>query len=167
MRKLLFFVTIAYTILLITRPHEFVPSLAESPMLQLLVLIAFAMWLALPNKGIDLPQFRILPFFLIFVWLSLGNAGWWGGIVPALEKMLPPMFLFAIITGAVRSLRELKIYSFVVIACASVLVLHGHIQQTGMGWTGQPMIEGRITYSGIFNDPNDMGLLFVMSVTLI
>ena len=167
MRKLLFIITIVYTVFLITRPHEFIPGLASVPLLQPMVLAAFAVWLMMPNKGLDLPQFRILPILLVFVWLSLGFAGWWGGIVPAVEKLLPPMLLFVIVSGCVRSVAELKIYSAVVIACACVLVLHGHLQvTTGIGWTGQPMIEGRITYSGIFNDPNDMGLLIVVSIAM-
>jgi hypothetical protein len=33
----------------------------------------------------------------------------------------------------------------------------------GVGWTGMGMIQdGRIQYVGIFNDPNDLALLFVM-----
>jgi hypothetical protein len=168
MRKLLFYVTTAYTILLITRPQEFVPSLSQSPLLQVMVLAAFAVWLMMPGKGAELPHFRLLPLLLVFVWLSLGiGGGWWGGIVPALEKLLPPMLLFVIISGSVRTVDQLRAYSTVVIACACVLVLHGHFQvTTGIGWTGQPMIEGRITYSGIFNDPNDIGLLLVMSIAL-
>lgn len=168
MRKLLFYVTTAYTILLITRPQEFVPALSQLPLLQVVVLGAFVIWLLMPGKGWELPHFRLLPLLLVFVWLSLGiGGGWWGGIVPAVEKLLPPMLLFVIISGSVRTIDELRKYSTVVIACACVLVLHGHIQvTTGVGWTGQPMIEGRITYSGIFNDPNDIGLLLVMSIAL-
>lgn len=167
MHSLLFIVTAAYTILLITRPHEFLPALAQSPLLQIVLLCGFGIWLLTRDKGTELPQFRVLPVFLLFVWLSLGFAGWWGGIVPALDKLLPPILLFVIVSGCVRSVRELKIYSAIVIACACVLVFHGHLQQTtGIGWTGQPMIEGRITYSGIFNDPNDIGLLIVLSIAL-
>ncbi|MEP7311044.1 MAG: O-antigen ligase family protein [Pseudomonadota bacterium] len=166
MRKLLFLATVVYTVLLIIRPQEFVPGLAQVPLLQIVLLIAFGLWLLCSDKGVDLPQFKILPLLLVFIWLSLGiGGGWWGGIVSALEKMLPPMLLLVIVSGAVRSLSALKIYSIVLIACAATLVYHGHLQvTTGIGWTGQPMIEGRITYTGIFNDPNDMGLLFVLAI---
>lgn len=168
MRALLLILTIVYTILLIIRPQEFIPGLAEAPILQILLLTAFAVWVFRADKGVDLPQFALLPALLLFVWLSLGaGAGWWGGIVPALNTLLPPMLLFVIVTGAVRSLRELRLYSLVLIACASTLIYHGHLQRTyGVGWTGQPMIEGRITYSGIFNDPNDMGLLITLALAL-
>jgi len=164
---LLFIVTAVYTALLITRPHEFIPALAESPLLQVVLLTAFGIWILIPDKGTELPQFRILPFLLMFVWLSLGFAGWWGGIIPAAERLVPAMLFFAIVTGAVRSLREFRLYSALVIVCACIIVLHGHIQHTtGIGWTGQPMIQGRITYSGIFNDPNDIGLLIVLSIAM-
>ena len=167
MRRLLLILTVVYTTLLITRPHEFVPALAESPLLFVCILAAFGVWLFTPDKGTELPQFRALPFFLVFVWLSLGAAGWWGGIVDALQRMVPAILLFVVISGCVRSLGELRAYSFVIIACACVLVLHGHLQvTTGEGWTGEPLIDGRITYSGIFNDPNDIGLLLVVALAL-
>lgn len=167
MRRLLLILTIIYTTLLITRPHEFVPVLADSPLLFVGILAAFGVWLCMPDKGTELPQFRTLPFFLACVWLSLGAAGWWGGIVDALQRMVPAILLFVVISGCVRSLSELRTYSFVLIACACVLVLHGHLQvTTGVGWTGEPLIDGRITYSGIFNDPNDIGLLLVVALAL-
>jgi O-antigen ligase len=168
MRALLLILTIVYTILLIIRPQEFIPGFAEAPILQILLLTAFGAWVFRSNKGLDLPQFALVPLLLLFVWLSLGaGGGWWGGIVPALNTLLPPMLLFVIVSGAIRSLRELRIYSFVLMACASTLIYHGYLQNTvGVGWTGQPMIEGRITYSGIFNDPNDMGLLITLALAL-
>jgi hypothetical protein len=168
MRKLLFILTVLYTVLLIIRPQEFIPSLAQTPILQIVLLTAFGVWMLCGNKGIDLPQFALLPILLVVIWLSLGvGGGWWGGIVPALNTMLPPMLLLVIVSGSVRSLKELRTYSLVLVACAVTLVYHGHLQVTfGTGWTGQPMIEGRITYSGIFNDPNDMGLLIVLSIAL-
>jgi len=167
MKKILWLATVAYTILLITRPQEFVPALANLPLLQVILLGAFAVWVFVPDKGIDVPQFALMPVFLFCVWLSLGLAGWWGGIVPALERLLPPILLFVILTGSVRTIIDLRRFSFVLIACTAILVLHGHLQRTtGSGWTGQPMIDGRITYSGIFNDPNDLGLLIVLAMAL-
>lgn len=168
MRKLLFLLTVVYTVLLIIRPQEFTPGWENTPLLQVILLTAFGVWVFRTGKGVDLPQFPLLPLLLMFVWLSLGiGGGWWGGIVPALNTLLPPMLLLVIVSGSVRSLKELRIYSLVLIACACTLVYHGYLQVTyGMGWTGQPMIEGRITYTGIFNDPNDMGLLIVLSVAL-
>ena len=164
-RSLLFLVTAVYTILLITRPQEFIPRLADVPLLQFILLGAVVIWFFTPDKGLDLPQFIVLPIFLMCVWLSVGFAGWWGGIVPALDSLLPPILYFAVLSGCVRSTSALRKFSLLTVLCASVLILNGYLQKTqGVGWTGQPMIEGRITYTGIFNDPNDIGLLIAISV---
>jgi hypothetical protein len=49
-----------------------------------------------------------------------------------------------------------------------VLALHGVDQfHNGVGWTGMGMSEDRrIQYVGIFNDPNDLGLLFVATLPM-
>ena len=56
----------------------------------------------------------------------------------------------------------------VFVICASVLALHGIDQaSTGIGWTGVELSQGtRIQYVGIFNDPNDLGMLFVMCLPM-
>ena len=74
------------------------------PLLQFILLGAVAIWAFTPDKGLDLPQFGVLPFFLVCVWLSLGFAGWWGGIVPALNTMLPPILYFVVLSGCIRSI---------------------------------------------------------------
>jgi hypothetical protein len=165
MRTTLFGVFLAYMILLIIRPQEFVPALQQVPILQFTLLGAFGLWIATPDKGLKLPQFVLLIPFLLVAWIGMGLSGWWGGIVKILNLMLPPMFLFLAATGAVRSVGQLRTLMWVLLGCAGVLVLHGHWQlRDGVGWTGSEPISGRITYSGIFNDPNDMGLLFVVCI---
>jgi len=165
MRSTLFVVFLLYVVLLVTRPQEFVPAVAQIPILQYLLLGAFALWLATPDKGLKYPQFMLLIPFLAVAWIGMGLAGWWGGIIKILNVVLPPVFLFLTATGAVRSVGQLRTFMWVLSACACVLVLHGHWQlRDGIGWTGAEPIDGRITYSGIFNDPNDMGLLFVVCI---
>ena len=168
MRTALFVVFLVYVVLLVIRPQEFVLSLQQVPVLQYTLLGAFALWLATPDKGLKYPQFALLPPFLMVAWIGMGLSGWWGGIVKILNLVLPPIFLFLTATGAVRSVRQLRVFMWLLVACACVLVLHGHLQlRDGIGWTGAEPIEGRITYSGIFNDPNDMGLLFVVCIACV
>jgi len=167
-RNSLFWIFIVYLVLLIIRPHEFIPGLEQPSLLQMLLLASFAFWILSPNKQISLPQFGLLTPFMLVVWIGMGLNGWWGGIAKVVDKLLPPIFVFIVASGAVRSLRQLHIFMIVLIACASVLVLHGHYQlQFGVGWTGATPIQGRMTYSGIFNDPNDLGLLLVVAVAMI
>lgn len=165
MRTTLFVVFLVCVVLLVTRPQEFVPSLEQVPIMQYMLVSAFALWLGTPDKGLKVPQFALLPALLIVAWIGMGLSGWWGGIVKILDLLLPPMFLFIAASGAVRSVRQLRVFMWILVACACVLVLHGHGQlRDGIGWTGALPIEGRITYTGIFNDPNDIGLLFVVCI---
>jgi O-antigen ligase/polysaccharide polymerase Wzy-like membrane protein len=164
-RKALFVLFLVYIVLLVTRPQEFVPALQQTPVLQITLLGCFFIWLATPGKGLRYPQFALLVPFLMVAWIGMGLSGWWGGIVKILNMVLPPIFLFLAATGAIRSVLQLRVFMWVLVACACVLVLHGHWQlRDGIGWSGAEPIEGRITYSGIFNDPNDMGLLFVVCI---
>jgi O-antigen ligase len=168
MRAALFVGFLLYVVLLVIRPQEFVPALQQVPILQYTLLGAFALWLAAPDKGIKYPQFGLLLPFLLVAWIGMGLSGWWGGIVKILNLIIPPFMLFMIASGAVRSVKQLRIFMWLLVACACVLVLHGHWQlRDGIGWTGSEPIEGRITYSGIFNDPNDMGLLFVVCIAFV
>ena len=165
MRNALFLVFLVYVVLLVIRPQEFVPALQTTPVLQFTLLGAVVLWLFTKNKGLRYPQFGLLLPFVIVAWIGMGLSGWWGGIVKILNLILPPMFLFLAASGAVRSVQQLRLLLWLLVASACVLVLHGHLQlRDGIGWTGSEPIEGRITYSGIFNDPNDMGLLFVICI---
>ncbi len=165
MRATLFVVFLVCIVLLVTRPQEFVPSLQNVPIMQYGLVGAFALWLFTPDKGLKSPQFTLIPPLVIVAWIGMGLSGWWGGIVKILDLLLPPIFLFVAASGAVRSVRQLRVFMWILIACACVLVLHGHWQiRDGVSWTGVVPIEGRITYAGIFNDPNDMGLLFVICI---
>lgn len=167
MQRTLFIVFLIYLVLLILRPHEFFPGLATTPILQSTMLTAMGIWALMPNKRVEYPQFKLLIPFMIVVWIGMGLAGWWGGIVKAIEKLLPPLLLFVMTSGAVRSVPQLRVVAVFLIALACTLVLHGHLQlRDGVGWTGAIPIQGRITYSGIFNDPNDLGLLIVVAIAL-
>ncbi len=166
---MLFNVFLAYLILLILRPHEFDPALANVPILQIVLLVGCAAWAVSRDKHFEYPQFKLIPPLLAIIWIGVGlsGAGWWSGLVDALDKLLPPLLMFVVATGAVRSVRQLRIVAYTLVGCACLLVLHGHLQlRDGVGWTGALPNEGRITYSGIFNDPNDLGLLFVIGFGL-
>jgi putative inorganic carbon (hco3(-)) transporter len=66
--------------------------------------------------------------------------------------------------------RSHVVITFAVFALgAIVLALHGVDQfYNGIGWTGMDLSEdNRIQYVGIFNDPNDLGLLFATTLPMV
>jgi putative inorganic carbon (hco3(-)) transporter len=158
--------TALYLAILFLRPHEYIPALAGIPIVDISGLLCLICVLG-SRKDWKLPQYPLAFWFVILSLLSVGIAGWWGGIsrwLPYLVSVLGTCFVVAIAT---RERRRLEIIMAVLIVCAAVMVLHGHLQRAnGIGWTGTPLILGRIAYLGMFSDPNDLGLFFVMAVGL-
>jgi putative inorganic carbon (hco3(-)) transporter len=94
--------------------------------------------------------------------------GWIGGAIEQIGKFAPVVLAFAVFAnGLDRRSRILTIMATFSL-CAAVLAIHGiEQQQTGLGWTGIELSQGtRIQYVGIFNDPNDLGLLFVSCIPM-
>lgn len=164
---MLYGLVIGYTILLLLRPQDFVPGLYEVPILQFMLLAGCFLWLLGSRKHLEYPQYWLLPLLVFFYVVSRGVNGWWGGGVQSLEVTLPPLLYMTLLAQSVRSLARFRFYVVVVTICAALLVYHG-VQQVndGAGWTGEVMILERIRYIGILNDPNDLGLLFVIAICL-
>jgi putative inorganic carbon (HCO3(-)) transporter len=152
-----------YVALTIIRPQDYVPALVGVPLLPVVLILAFLCWLGSSGKTYAAPQFTLLPAFLLVLMFSQVVNGWTGGALDQLAKFGPAAISFFIFAAACTNQRHLKISMGVLVICAMVLALHGVEQvKTGIGWTGTPLIDdGRIQYVGIFNDPNDLGLLFV------
>jgi putative inorganic carbon (hco3(-)) transporter len=155
-----------YLVLLIIRPQEFVLALAGLPLLRVLLLACLAMWVLARDKRLSLPPFVLVGCLFIFVPLTVGMNGWWGGVPAALGRLNPVLGIFLVASMAARELRTLHAYMWTILVCACVLVGYSAVQlQTGFGpWTGIVPLEGRPYYVGIFRDPNDLGQLFVIAL---
>ncbi|EIL91333.1 O-antigen polymerase family protein [Rhodanobacter fulvus Jip2] len=152
-----------YLALTIVRPQDYMPGLTGLPILSVVLLLAFFSWLLSSAKTFAAPQFMILPVFLLAMMMSQVAAGWAGGALEVLSAFGPTMIAFFVLaTVTANSPRRIATTFAVFVLCACVLALHGVDQSlNGIGWTGVGMAEdGRIQYVGIFNDPNDLGLLF-------
>ena len=151
-----------YVVLTIIRPQDYLPGLENVPVLPVVLLLAFASWLFSNTKTFAAPQFLILPAFLLILMISEVTNGWTGGAIDELARFGPVVIAFFVFGAACNTQKRVRVAMGVFVACAAVLALHGVEQsQLGTGWTGIPLSEGgRIQYVGIFNDPNDLGLLF-------
>lgn len=159
---------LVYLVLLLLRPMEFIPALEGVPLLQGLLLACMGLWLFRKEKRLDLPQAPLVIWFVIAAMISVGMAGWWGGSIERLAYLTPIVMLFLLISLVARDLVMLKRILKVTIVCACIMVVHGQLQlDTGVGWSGLPPLLGRITYSGIFSDPNDLGQLFVLCIAFL
>lgn len=160
----MFPLSLLYLILTIIRPQDYMPGLVDIPLLSVVLVLAFLFWLGSSAKAFAAPQFIILPIFLLALMLSEIANGWGGGALEQLKTFGPTVIAFFVLAAAVAGNQRRVVITFAVFTlCSIVLALHGVDQsEHGVGWTGMiPSDEGRIQYVGIFNDPNDLGLLFV------
>jgi len=152
-----------YVVLTIVRPQEYIPALIGLPILPVVLVLAFGGWVASGARRPHAPQFLILLAFFAVLMLSEVANGWVGGVKDQLGKFGPVVLTFFMVAAACNTQRRILILMTVMVLCATVLAVHGIGQaRTGIGWTGIPLAEdGRIRYAGIFDDPNDLGMLFV------
>lgn len=166
----MFLLMLLYIALLIIRPQDY-PVLVESPgpPLQALALVAAAgMWVVSTRKSFAAPQYLLIAVFLVVAMISKVTNGWLGGALYVFAAFAPTVMTFVILANAMDTRARMETVMALLTICASVLALHGVEQAiTGIGWTGEGLSQGtRIQYVGIFNDPNDLGLLFVMCLPM-
>jgi putative inorganic carbon (HCO3(-)) transporter len=166
----MFIAMIGYLALVLIRPQDY-PALVDSigvPLLPIALIVAALFWLLSGRKRFDAPQYLLLLLFFIVLMLSNVANGWFGGALDQMSKFAPTVLAFVVLANAADSPRRVRIIMGMFTVCATVLALHGIEQsQLGVGWTGIGMSqETRIQYVGIFNDPNDLGLLFVMCLPM-
>lgn len=161
----MFLSILLYLVLVLIRPQDY-PAMVDSmpvPLLPIALILAALFWLLSARKRFDAPQYPLLLVFLVVLMLSTAANGWFGGSLEQLGKFAPVVLAFIVFANALGDRRRMVATMGVFTLCAAVLAVHG-IEQSrlGVGWTGIGMSqETRIQYVGIFNDPNDLGLLFV------
>jgi putative inorganic carbon (HCO3(-)) transporter len=165
-----FIAMMLYLLLVLIRPQDY-PALVDSfglPLQPLMLLVAAGFWLLSPHKRFDAPHYAVLLLFFGVLMFSHVFNGWFGGALEQFEKFAPVVLAFVVFANGIdrreRVLRTMAVFAI----SAAVLSLHGIEQkELGVGWTGIGLSQGtRIQYVGIFNDPNDLGMLFVACVPM-
>lgn len=160
----MFFFMLLYLVLVLVRPQDY-PEYADLgiPLLPITLALAFLCWLPKPDKQLSAPQYLLVPAFLVAQMLSHLFNGWVGGAQVQLGTFGPAVLAFFVLGHLSMEPKRLRRLLVAFVLCSLVLVAHGVEQaELGIGWTGVGLSqETRIQYVGIFNDPNDLGLLFV------
>ncbi len=166
----MFLFILLYLALVIVRPHEY-PAYVDSgiPWLQLALGGALLAWLFNGTRNFAAPQFPLLFGFLVVAMLSIALTGWMGGSLEVLQRFGPSVAVFVLIANAITRRERVRSLMAALALFTLVLAVHGIDQKAnGIGWTGVPLIQdGRIQYLGIFNDPNDLGMLFVIVLPMV
>lgn len=159
-----------YLLFVLIRPQDY-PDLVERftlPLQPMALVLAAAFWLLSPRKRFDAPQYPLMLCFLLVLMVSHVFNGWLGGALEQLEKFAPVVLAFVVFANGLQDRARLRTVMGAFVLAGVVLAVHGIEQaETGLGWTGVGLSQGtRIQYVGIFNDPNDLGMLFVMCLPM-
>ena len=164
-----YFFLLAYIVVLYLRPQEYIPEVMEAPLVPVMLLSALALWLVGQAKNFEAPQFRLMPGLVAAMFISVLMTGWLTGAIDVVTKFAPTLILFYITATSVDSLKRFRAMCIVLATVSTVMVMHGIDQvesEFGIGWTGAKTIEGRITYLGFLNDPNDLSMALLISLPL-
>lgn len=166
----MFVAMLVYLVLVLIRPQDY-PALVDSigvPLQPVALIVAALFWLLSQRKRFDAPQYTLLLAFFLLLMVSHVFNGYFGGALEQLNKFAPTLLAFVVLANAADSRRRVRTVMGLFALCAAVLSLHGIEQvKTGIGWTGIGLSqETRIQYVGIFNDPNDLGMLFVICLPM-
>ena len=162
-----YFYLLLCIVILYVRPQEYVPQLLEAPVVPLAMVAAAIFWLAGQERSFEASQHRLVIGLLFAMALSVLMAGWLTGAWLVFTGFLPTLLLFYMAATSVDSIRRFREMGIVLTAVSVLIAYHGMLQaadEAGIGWTGVQTIEGRITYLGFLNDPNDLAMAFLMSL---
>ncbi|WP_456412438.1 O-antigen ligase family protein [Thiolapillus sp.] len=165
---LAFFFLVLYVAVVFIRPQEYIPAILDWPIIPALLLITFLLWLGAGNIELKAAPFYLLSALFLYAPLTVVLAGeGFSNALDAVSQLAPLYLTFLLIAATALSRKRIRIMMWLMVGGAVLFSLHGIQQEfTGVGWTGEVPIAGRIRYIGIFNDPNDVGLSLVTALPM-
>ena len=162
-----YFYLLAYIVVLYIRPQEYLPAFLGTPVVPVLLTFVALFWLVAQKKNFEAPQHRLLPPLVLSMFISVALTGWMTGALSVALEFAPTMILFYVVATSVDTVKRFRDMSLVLTAVSCIMALHGieqALDEAGIGWTGAKMIDGRITYLGFLNDPNDLAMAFLLTL---
>ncbi len=124
-----------------------------------------------------LPEIKCALALLLGATLSWVGTFYFGGMLNTLDVFGKVIILYLLIVMLGRTTKGFTVLLWTILLCISWMAVHGIVQaKTGAGFGGLPpnprvLPNGDVTYQivayGIFNDPNDLCLAFIVAVPLL
>jgi O-antigen ligase len=159
-----------YLSLYFLRLHEYRPETAQTSILFVTLLACLAIYLFKKEKNLNVIQTPFLLGFIIAAILSHVSMFYMQGAINTADELVRLAALYFISCALFVDKERLEFYFKLMAVCALVMTMHGihQFHFGGTGWTGIKLYRGeQVRYLGVFNDPNDMGMLLVIAVPMI
>jgi len=160
------------------RPQEWVPGLIEQPLVDYLsiatiIFLSFEMMGSKTSRLARVPQNMLILGLFASILMSHIVHTYFEGLSFAFNQFIVNFILFFIVLNVNNSEWKLKAAVWFIAILSFSLVFQGiHQMEYGIGWAGQPLYYGenaetRITWVGVFNDPNDLALVFALGTGIV
>jgi len=178
-----FALLLIYLLIYIIRPSEWVPGMVGTPLLMIVgvlsvVTIILGVISGKSSNVLSGDVERMMLGFIVSICLSQLFHGYFGGAINSIERFLPSMVGFFLVVTAVNERKKFNLLVLVLVALVSFVAYQG-IQQFNTGYAiggmepvyeyatatdGERIRIPRVRWYGIFNDPNDLGLLLIIVI---
>lgn len=169
-----FFVLLVYTVFIFIRPHEWglINSSNALPFGRYFLIMAFAIFILKTQPKRYSELLWLLGGFCIIIVLSSIRNGWFSGGFYDLLTFIPASIIpFLLCSNLVNTIKKQELIMWCCLVASMMMVSNGLSQiesSISLGWAGSYAIlnDGveRITYLGLFVDPNDLGMFLVMNI---
>ncbi len=169
-----FVLLLCYLTVIYLRPAEWIPwmlgwQLMDTMMLGAVFFLFLVVALTKGSNLVRIPHNRFMVGFFGAIIVSHVANGYLGGMIQAVAGFTVNVITYFLVVNIVTTQRKLQTSLWLLAILTALLAWQGHVQATtGVGWAGQwPVENGRITWIGIFDDPNDLALAFVIVVPVL
>ena len=159
-----------YLSLYFLRLHEYRPETAQTSILFITLLACLMMYLLKKEKNLRVIQTPFVIGFVVAAVLSHVAIFYMQGAIDTADELVRLAALYFISCALFVDKSRLEFYFKLMAFCALVIAIHGihQFHSGGIGWTGIHLYRGeRVRYLGVFNDPNDMGMLLLITIPMI
>jgi len=159
-----------YLSLYFLRLHEYRPETAQTNILFATLLACLVIYILKKEKNLKVIQTPLLVGFIIAAIMSHMTMFYLQGTIDTADELVRLAALYFISSALFIERDRLEFYFKLMAVCALVIALHGidQFHSGGTGWTGIQLYRGeRVRYLGVFNDPNDMGMLLLITIPMI
>jgi len=170
----LYFSAVLYLAVLYIRPAEIVPSLETVPLVDWLTIASTVIMVATMFVRPRRLAVSVMDGFVFLFWVAIVVSnlawGWFGGAYKGVLDFAPVAFFYILVRVAIDTPERLRGFAHVFVFLNVLLAINGIVQfHTGFGIGNVTTVglENRIRGTGIFNDPNDLGMTLVMAVPLL
>lgn len=158
-----------YISLYFLRIHEYRPETENTNILFVTLALCLIIYLFKKEKNLRVVQTPFIIGFFIVALLSHASRFYLQGTIDTAEELIRLLALYFIACSLLVDKERLLLYFKLITLCAAIISLHGvnQVMNNGIGWTGMSMYRfEQVRYIGVFQDPNDMGMLLLITVPI-